>query len=169
MNDISGLTFDDRMAQVVADSGAGLIIMHTRGKPDNMQKNTRYDDLLSDVIDFLAKSLEVAETAGVDRNKIAIDPGIGFGKDVSGNLELVNRAHELLKIGRPIMLGTSRKSFIGDVLNKRNPADRLYGSLATIALGYANGVRLFRVHDVAASREVVDLAKAVCEGGWSRN
>jgi len=164
VNDVSGLTFDTEMAGIVADSGAGLVIMHTRGRPEVMQQDTRYADLFAEVVDSLNSSIEVAESAGIAIGKIAIDPGIGFGKDVAGNLELLRRIADLVELGRPVMLGTSRKSFIGRVLGKDDPAGRLAGTLATVALGYAGGARLFRVHDVAAAREAARMAQAVCNG-----
>ena len=164
VNDVSGLTFDTEMAGMVADSGAGLIIMHTRGRPEVMQQDTRYADLFAEVVASLNSSIEVAVSAGIVIGKIAIDPGIGFGKDVAGNLELLRRTADLVDLGRPVMLGTSRKSFIGRVLGKDDPAGRLAGTLATVALGYAGGARLFRVHDVAAAREAARMAQAVCKG-----
>ena len=164
VNDVSGLAFDTRMPGVVADTGAGLIVMHTRGRPEVMQQDTHYADLFAEVVASLTKSIAVAESAGVARDRIAIDPGIGFGKEVAGNLELLRRTADLVKLGRPVMLGTSRKSFIGRVLGKDDPAERLAGTLATIALGYAGGARLFRVHDVAAAREAAMMAHAVCKG-----
>ncbi len=168
VNDISGLTFDPQMAEVVAKSGAGLIVMHTRGNPGDMQQNTHYDDVVEEVIAVLRQSIERAEAAGIPGDKIAIDPGIGFAKNVAGNLELLRRTSALNDLGRPIMLGTSRKSFIGRVLAQNDPGDRLVGSLATIALGYAGGARLFRVHDVAAAHQAALMAQAVCCGAeWS--
>ena len=164
VNDVSGLVFDSRMAGVVAEAGAGLIVMHTRGRPEVMQQDTHYADLYAEVVASLTKSIAVAESAGVARDMIAIDPGIGFGKDVAGNLELLRRTADLVELGRPVMLGTSRKSFIGRVLGKANPDERLVGTLATVALGYAAGARLFRVHDVAAAREAATMAHAVCKG-----
>ena len=170
VNDVSGLTFDTAMAGVVAAAGAGLIIMHTRGRPMVMQQDTRYADLFSEVVASLNMSLEVAESAGVSRDKIALDPGIGFGKDVAGNLELLRRTADLVALGHPVMLGTSRKSFIGRVLGKDDPSERLAGTLATIALGYVGGARLFRVHDVALAREAAWMAQAVCKGAaWVGN
>jgi len=115
VNDVSGLTFDAQMAGVVAKSGAGLIVMHTRGKPGDMQQNTHYDDVVEEVFAALRQSIEHAEAAGIATDKIAIDPGIGFAKDAAGNLELLRRTAVLTELGRPIMLGTSRKSFIGRV------------------------------------------------------
>jgi len=170
VNDVSGLTFDEEMAGVVAVSGAGLIIMHTRGRPEFMQQDTHYADLFTEVVASLNRSIKVAESAGVASDRIAIDPGIGFGKDVAGNLELLRRTADLVELGRPVMLGTSRKSFIGRVLGKDDPAERLAGTLATVALGYAGGARLFRVHDVAAAREAAWMAQAVCKGAdWVGN
>jgi len=164
VNDISGLRFDSQMAEVVAKSGAGLFVMHTRGKPGTMQQNTLYADVVEDVVVALRQSIEKAEAAGIPTDKIAIDPGIGFGKDVAGNLELLRRIAALTDLGRPIMLGTSRKSFIGRVLDQDDPADRLAGTLATVALGSAGGARLFRVHDVAAAQQAALMAQAVCCG-----
>ena len=106
----------------------------------------------------------VAEAAGVATDKIAVDPGIGFGKDLAGNLELLRRTANLTELGRPILLGTSRKSFIGRVLDQDDPDERLAGTLATVALGYAGGARLFRVHDVAAAQQAALMAQAVCLG-----
>ena len=164
VNDISGLTFDPEMAKVVADCGAGLFLMHTRGRPDRMQNDTTYDDIMSEVIVSLRSSIETAMTAGVELSKIAVDPGIGFGKSVDGNLEILQRLAELKTLGRPILLGTSRKSFIGKVLGSQSPDNRLNGSLATVALGVAAGVQILRVHDVAASREVAMMASAIGQG-----
>ncbi len=164
INDISGLTFDEDMAEVIADSGAGVIVMHTSGRPDVMQENTCYDDVVTEVIAALRTSIEIAEAAGVARQKIAIDPGIGFGKDVAGNLELLRCTAALTELNRPIMLGTSRKGFIGQVLSQGDPKERFAGTLATIALGYAGGARLFRVHDVAGARQAALMAKAICGG-----
>ncbi len=170
VNDISGLTFDPQMAEAVAKSGAGLIVMHTRGKPEAMQKNTCYDDVVEEVVAALRCSIDQAESAGIPGDKIAIDPGIGFGKDVAGNLELLRQTAALAGLGRPVMLGTSRKSFIGQILAQDDPGDRLAGTLATIALGYAGGARLFRVHDVAAAFQTVLMTQAVCSGAeWPAN
>jgi dihydropteroate synthase len=168
VNDISGLSYDPQMADVVAASGAGLIVMHARGRPEAMQQNTDYEDLVGEVVASLQKSIRHAEQAGVALDKIAIDPGIGFGKDTAGNLELLRQTATLAELGRPILLGTSRKSFIGKVLEQKVPADRLIGTMATLALGYAGGARMFRVHDVAAARQTVLMAQAVCDGAeWA--
>ncbi len=170
VNDVSGLTSDRQMAEVVAESGAGLIVMHTRGKLGDMQLDTHYDDIVEEVITALRQSIKCAEAAGIPSDKIAIDPGIGFAKDVVGNLELLRRTSAFADLGRPVMLGTSRKSFIGRVLAQNDPDDRLAGTLATIALGYAGGARLFRVHDVSAAHQAVLMAQAICCGAeWPTN
>ena len=133
-----------------------------------MQRNTDYDDVVGDVVSSLQMSILCAEQAGVAHDKIAIDPGIGFGKDAVGNLELLRQTATLVELGRPVMLGTSRKRFIGQVLDQPVPADRLIGTMATLALGYAGGARIFRVHDVAAARQAVLMAQAVCDGAeWA--
>lgn len=157
VNDISGLTFDDRMAEVVASARAGLVIMHTRGRPDEMQKDTSYGSLLSDITSFLRNSLQLAESAGIEPSKIVIDPGIGFGKSVQGNLEILRKLPELSVLGFPILVGTSHKSFIGHALG-RPDGDRLFGTAATVALALANGASIFRVHDVREMRDVADMA-----------
>lgn len=164
VNDISGLNFDPAMAATVAETGAGLIVMHSRGRPDRMQQDTYYEDIVAEVCASLRQSLDMARVAGVAQERIAIDPGIGFGKDVAGNLELLKRLATLTELGRPILLGTSRKSFIGRVLGQDDPTQRLEGSLATIALGVAAGARLFRVHDVAAAQRTATMSMAVCQG-----
>jgi dihydropteroate synthase len=161
INDISGLQFDPAMAGVASSSGAGLFLMHTRGRPDRMQQDTAYADLLTEVETSLRRSAELALQAGVAKDKIALDPGIGFGKDLQGNLCLVNHLDRLVGLGFPILLGTSRKSFIGKILQQEDPAARLNGTLATIAMGVDRGAMLFRVHDVQAVREVAMVAWAI--------
>lgn len=162
VNDISGLQFDSEMAATVARSGAGLFLMHTRGRPRSMQQDTRYDDLLGEVIGHLNAAVDQAVAAGISEQRLAIDPGIGFGKSAEGNLEILHRLKELHCLGRPLLLGTSRKSFIGQALGLDNPADRLAGTLATISLGVAAGAQIFRVHDVQPAREAALMAWAIC-------
>jgi len=164
INDISGLTFDARMATVAAESGAGLFVMHTRGRPQEMQLHTDYADLVAEVIGFLQQSVAAAEAAGTPRSMIAVDPGIGFAKSVEGNLELLGALRRFHALGCPILLGTSRKSFIGKILAQPDPRKRDVGTLATVALGVAAGVQIFRVHDVAPAREAALVSWAVREG-----
>ncbi|EAT15174.1 dihydropteroate synthase [Desulfuromonas acetoxidans] len=161
INDISGLTFDAEMATVVSQKKAGVFVMHTRGCPQTMQKDTSYHDLLTEVIGSLRHSIDLARQAGVPAESISVDPGIGFGKSVSGNLELLRRLDEVAALGYPVLIGASRKSFIGAVLDQPVPQQRLYGSLASVAVAAQNGAHLFRVHDVAATRQTVDLAWAI--------
>ncbi len=163
INDISGLSFDSEMASVAQETGAGVFLMHTRGRPEVMQQRTEYPNLLEDVISTLQASIDLALNAGIDRDHLAVDPGIGFGKNVSGNLELLHHLDEFHQLGCPILLGTSRKSFIGDILNQDDPQDRLFGTLATIAAGVSQGVQLFRVHDVRPARESALVAWAIRE------
>lgn len=163
VNDISGLSFDDRMAAEVAAAGAGLFLMHTRGCPQVMQENTDYQDLLAEVVNVLRAAIAKACAAGVGAECLAVDPGIGFAKSVTGNLVLLKHLSTLHQLGCPILLGTSRKSFIGKILHQDDPRQRLYGTLATVALGVAQGVQLFRVHDVRAARETALMAWAIKE------
>lgn len=162
INDISGLTFDPDLAAVVARHGAGLVLMHTRGTPQQMQQHTAYDDLLGEVAVSLRCSAAAAESAGVPTSHIVLDPGIGLPKDAAGNLQLLQRLSELQGLGYPLLVGTSRKSFIGTVLERDDPADRLFGTATTVALAVAKGARILRVHDLPAMRDVALMAHAVC-------
>lgn len=164
VNDVSGLTFDVEMAAVVAAHAGGLFVMHTRGTPAQMQQYTRYDDVVAEVMAELRVSLATALQAGIPAERLAIDPGIGFAKDLAGNLELLRRLDEFKVLDLPILLGTSRKSFIGQILQQPHPVDRLYGTLATVALGVAKGAMLLRVHDVRAAREAALMSWAILHG-----
>ena len=163
INDISGLYFDPEMAMVAAEMGAGLFLMHTSGRPEVMQQHTEYRNLLAEVIARLQKSIDLALMAGVDRSRLAVDPGIGFGKSVLGNLDLLQHLNELHQLDCPVLLGTSRKSFLGKILNQGDPQERLFGTLATIAVGVSQGVQIFRVHDVRPAREAALVAWAIRE------
>ncbi|MDY0383538.1 dihydropteroate synthase [Trichlorobacter sp.] len=161
INDISGLTFDPALAQVAANHRAGLVLMHTRGTPATMQQDTGYQDLLGEIADFLQASLQAALTAGCSPEQLVLDPGIGFGKDTTGNLEILRRLPELASLGCPLLVGSSRKRFIGTVLEREKPEDRLFGTAATVALAVAHGARILRVHDVQAMRDVVDMTHSI--------
>lgn len=161
INDISGFNFDPQMAGLAAESGAGVVLMHTRGTPENMQQNLEYEDMMSEITTSLRASLGVAHEAGVADSSIAIDPGIGFGKGAAGNLELIRRLAELSGFGLPILVGPSRKSFIGKILGRENTDDRLFGTAAAVAISVSHGASILRVHDVRAMRDVADLAHAV--------
>ena len=164
INDISGFNFDPLMAAVASATGAGVVLMHTRGTPDKMQQNTGYDDLMSELSAGLTSSIARAREASVSDACIAIDPGIGFGKDAAGNLELIRRLAEFTSLGFPILVGPSRKSFIGTALGRDKMADRLFGTAATVALSVSHGASILRVHDVRASRDVAYMAHAVMHG-----
>jgi dihydropteroate synthase len=160
LNDVSGLRSDPALADVAAESGAGLILMHLRGTPRTMQRDVAYEDLVGEVMVFLGRSLEIAEHAGCDREQLVIDPGIGFGKSTQGNLQLIAGVGRLLDLGRPVMVGPSRKSFIGKILDV--PIDeRLEGTIGACVAALERGARVFRVHDVIEVRRALDLAWAV--------
>jgi dihydropteroate synthase len=157
INDISGLTFDPRMSGVVADVHAGLVIMHTRGLPVSMQLDTSYVSLVSEVCSGLAASLQLALSAGITAEQIVLDPGLGFAKDRAGNLELLRSLREFLFLERPLLVGSSNKGFTATAAG-RSVQNRLFTTAATVALAVANGATLLRVHDVAAMRDVADMA-----------
>ncbi|TLN02682.1 dihydropteroate synthase [bacterium] len=160
VNDVSGCTFDPAMCEVVASAGAGLVLMHTRGKPREMQLDTGYRALVPEIIDFLRDRIEYAESQGIPRERVVVDPGIGFGKSADGNLEILRHLRKFSVLGRPILIGTSRKSFIGTVLG-RQVDERLFGTAATVALAVAGGASIVRVHDVRQMRDVALMAHAV--------
>ena len=147
VNDISGLTFDDEMVSLLAQRNIPVVIMHINGKPKTMQKNILYSDLISDMKRFFVKQCEYAINSGIKENNIIIDPGIGFGKTFDHNFTLLKRLKEFEDLGFPILIGPSRKAFIGDVLNLPSN-ERVEGTIATIVAGILNGANIIRVHDV---------------------
>jgi dihydropteroate synthase len=160
VNDISSLG-DDDMAGVVASAGAGLVLMHMRGTPQTMQDDPRYDDVSDEVTRGLALAVAKAMEAGVSPEQLVVDPGIGFGKSFEHNLELMMRLGELTELGRPIMLGASRKAFLGKILGGARPEDRDVATAAACVVGLLNGARLFRVHAVRPVRESLLVADAL--------
>jgi len=160
VNDISGLMFDTRLADLAARYEAGLILSHIKGTPKNMQVNPTYDDVVSEVRDVLAKAAGAAMSAGVGPQSIVVDPGIGFGKRLEHNLEILKRLGELVALGYPVLIGPSRKAFIGK-LTDAPVDDRLEGTLAAVTIGVANGASIVRVHDVKEARRALALADAV--------
>ncbi|HYA88595.1 MAG TPA: dihydropteroate synthase [Nitrospirota bacterium] len=161
VNDISGLRFSPDMAKVVAEYGAAVIIMHIKGTPRNMQQNPVYDDVIGEIMAYLEEGIAIAERAGVDRNKTLIDPGIGFGKTLEHNLAILNRLDAFRALGRPIVLGTSRKKFIGKILEIPIPEQRIEGTAATVAIGIERGASIVRVHDVAHMARIVRMTDAI--------
>jgi len=162
INDVSGLGAGIEMAQIVSQHNAGIVLMHMQGTPETMQKNPCYDDVCSEVLNFLRQRVKFAENAGINSENIVIDPGIGFGKTLGHNLELIAKLDQLKVLDKPILLGVSRKSFIGDILGLE-PAERLEGSLAACVAGAINGANILRVHDVGATTKAVRVAQAIKE------
>ncbi len=157
VNDISALRFDPAMASVVAEFGAGLVLMHMLGTPKTMQQAPHYEDVVREVREFLAERALYAQSQGIPREAIAVDPGIGFGKTVEHNLELLRRLPELVELGFPVLVGPSRKSFIGAILGL-GVEERLEGTLAACAVAVVRGADILRVHDVREVRRAADLA-----------
>lgn len=161
INDVSGLRHDKDMAKVAAKYQAGMILMHMRGNPENMQDSPRYSDLIGEIKEGLRLSALEAFAAGVNKGFVAIDPGIGFGKTVENNLEILNRLDEFKDLGLPICVGTSRKSFIGKLLDRPTADDRLAGTIATCVAAVMKGARIIRVHDVKAVRDAVTITEKI--------
>ena len=164
INDISGLMADPDMARVAAAHGVPVVVMHIRGTPKTMQKNTAYQDLMGEIRDRLNRAVERAVTAGVPEDRVLVDPGIGFGKTLKHNLEIIRNLRVLKSLGCPLVLGPSRKSFIGAVLDLP-VTDRMEGTAAAVALGIANGADLVRVHDVKAMVRVCRMTDAIVGKG----
>lgn len=160
INDVGGLQADEKMAQVAAGSRLPVIIMHKKGTPQTMQKNPIRKNACVEIMAFLRKSISLATAAGIEKNKIILDPGIGFGKTVQQNLEILKRLREFTCLGFPLMVGTSRKKFIGAVLDLP-VQERLCGTLATLAVAVMNGAHIVRVHDVREAVQVVTLCDAI--------
>jgi dihydropteroate synthase len=167
VNDVTALRGDPRMASVVAESGAECCLMHMLGEPRTMQQEPRYDDVVDDVKAFLLARLELAVGEGIAEERIMLDPGIGFGKTLAHNLELLRRLGELAELGRPLVIGTSRKSFLGRLAGAPEGSQRLAGTLATNVLALERGARVFRVHDVAPAREALTVAAATLGERWT--
>jgi len=168
VNDISGLRFDPDLRKIVAGYGVPLILMHIKGTPKNMQDNPRYHSLMEEIISYLRKSIKLAEESEVDPARIIVDPGIGFGKTTAHNLEILRRLEELKSLGKPILVGLSRKSFIGNVLGLPQE-ERLEGGLAATSMAVSGGARIVRTHDVKPTRRAVDMVQAILRGSDQRD
>jgi dihydropteroate synthase len=173
VNDVTALRGDPQMAEVIADSQARCCLMHMLGEPRTMQDDPHYEDVVDDVKAFLTERLRLATASGIDERRIMLDPGIGFGKTAAHNLELLRRLGELVALGRPILVGTSRKSFLGRIIAASRglhepPAagELLQGTVATSVLALARGASVFRVHDVAPVREALEVAAATLGARW---
>jgi dihydropteroate synthase len=164
VNDISGGTYDTEMFPVVARLGVPFIMMHIRGTPQTMQQLTDYQDLIAEIIQFFEQQIDRATEAGIERSRIIIDPGIGFAKNYAQNLELLRRTSEFKALGLPILVGASRKSFIGRILNQNDPKMRVWGTAAACCAAIAGSADILRVHDVAQISDVCKVADAIWRG-----
>ena len=156
INDVSGLSFDNNMIHTVTKFNIPIIIMHMKGNPRNMQLNPKYKDIINEILDFFKSKIKIAIQSGINRKMIILDPGIGFGKTVQHNFELLSRLNELNVLELPIMIGPSRKSFIGTTLDLP-PEDRIEGTAAAVSAGVMNGASIVRVHDVKSMKRVVKI------------
>jgi dihydropteroate synthase len=161
VNDVTALRGDVAMARLVAERDCDVVLMHMLGEPRTMQQAPHYDDVVTDVRSFLAEQVRYARSQGIAAERIWLDPGIGFGKTADHNLELLARLDELLDLGRPLVIGTSRKAFLGAIANGRGPGERLPATIATNVLALARGASVFRVHDVAEVYDALLAAAAV--------
>jgi dihydropteroate synthase len=165
VNDVTAFRADPEMAGLVAETGCRCCLMHMLGEPRTMQESPRYDDVVSEVKAFLEERLAAAVDHGIPEGHVELDPGIGFGKTAEHNLELLRRLDELVAIGRPIVVGTSRKSFLGRITGRDDPHQRVFGTIATNVLALERGASVFRVHDVAATRDALAVAAATLRLG----
>jgi dihydropteroate synthase len=161
VNDVTALRGDPSMASVVADARCPVILMHMQGEPRTMQREPHYRDVVSEVTDFLESRAEHAVRAGVRPENIIVDPGIGFGKTLQHNLALLRNLEALVELGFPVLVGASRKRFIGSITGVEEASERVFGTVATTVLAYEKGATLFRVHDVRANREALAVAEAL--------
>ena len=161
VNDISGLSFEPQVAQKVAEKGAAIVLTHTSSRPLDMQEKTRYSSLIANISDFLLNSAQTAMAAGVPRDHIIIDPGIGFGKTATQNLEIIRRLEEFRELGFPVCIGTSRKSFIGEILGIPLAEQRLIGSVCSVIISMLKGISIVRVHDVLETTQAIRTVKSI--------
>lgn len=161
VNDISGLRFDPEMPEVVAAYKVPVVVMHIKGSPKNMQVNPVYDSLIPEIIGYFRECIDIARQAGIPEDMIILDPGIGFGKTFDHNLQILHRLKEFCVLGRPLLVGPSRKAFIGRVLNSAPPSERLEGTAAAVTAAILNGAHIIRVHDVKEMARVARVADAI--------
>jgi dihydropteroate synthase len=163
VNDISSLSFDEGMAGLVAALGVPVVMQHIKGTPRDMQKNPSYQDVTREIKEFFVERIAYARACGIDEDDIIIDPGIGFGKRLQDNLTIIRELGRLKELGRPLLIGTSMKSFIGRIMGTDVLAERAEGTLASVAISLWNGADMVRVHDVARTKKVVKFMKALME------
>ena len=160
INDVSAMEFDKKMVDIALKYDCPVVLMHMKGVPKNMQENPQYSSLISEIISYLKARVDFAVSKGINRNKIIIDPGIGFGKSVEDNFEIINNLNHFTELGFPVMLGASRKSFIGIALDVPENK-RIEGSLAANIIGLQKGISIFRIHDVDQNRKAIAIAKKI--------
>jgi len=160
INDISGFNFDENMPEVVSNYNAGIILMHIKGTPKNMQKNPQYEDVIEEIYTYFKNSIQKAIKYNINRKNIIIDPGIGFGKRLENNTEIIRRLKEFASLGYPVLIGLSRKSFIGKITG-RPVEDRLTGTISAHTISLMNGANIIRAHDVKEARETIDMVKEI--------
>ena len=160
INDVSAMEIDENMLQVAKNYNSPIVMMHMKGIPKNMQNNPTYDHLITEIKDYLSSRVKYAINAGIDKKNIIIDPGIGFGKSVEHNFEIINNLDSFVDLGFPVLLGASRKSFIGLTLDVEEK-DRLEGSIAANVIGLQKGAKIFRVHDVLAAKKSLIIANKI--------
>jgi dihydropteroate synthase len=165
VNDVTALTGDPQSPGVVAESGLPVVLMHMQGEPGTMQDNPQYGDAAAEVFDYLKQRVADCRAAGIEASRIAVDPGIGFGKTAAHNLDILNRLDLYRDFGPPVLIGVSRKSFIGKLSRDEPPKDRVPGSIAAQLTAFSLGVRLFRVHDVAETRQSLEVWQAIEAAG----
>lgn len=161
INDISGGTFDELMLPTAAKLNVPIILMHIRGTPETMQNLTEYEDLIGEILQFFITQIQIAIDCGIDPNNIIIDPGIGFAKNYRQNLELIQRLAEFKHLNLPILVGVSRKSFIGKILDRSNPQERVWGTAAACCSAIATGADILRVHDITEMSDVCRVADTI--------
>ncbi len=163
VNDISGLNFDERMPSVLSKSNCGIVAMHIKGKPKDMQKNPHYEHLICEINEYFEDILKKAELNGIEKERIVLDPGIGFGKDFEDNYKIISNLQSFKIFSRPLLIGLSKKSFIGYTLNKEDANERLFGTIGANVTAFLKGARIFRVHDVRQNLEAIKLAASIIQ------
>lgn len=164
VNDISGLRFDPEMPKIVSQYKVPVIIMHIKGTPKSMQANPQYEALIHEIMDYFRESIRLAMKSGIAEDKIIIDPGIGFGKTVDHNLEIIKNLREFTLLEKPLLVGVSRKAFIGKILGDAPASERLEGTVAAVAISILNGANIIRVHDVKEMKKAALVADAIKRG-----
>lgn len=161
VNDVSGLLYDQKSIEVVAESQVSVCIMHSQGTPQDMQDNPEYGDVVDDILSFFEERIETCSKRGIGQNRIIVDPGIGFGKTLDHNLKIIAQLDRFQQLGCPVLLGVSRKSFIGKISGEDMAKNRLPGSLASALVGLEKGAHIFRVHDVRETKQAFDVHHAI--------